>query len=69
MAIEPETGLHFITVQKLKDILNLLRDDDDIMPNGVYNLAVYRDNKWIGFIDTGAAEAMHFDEGEDDEIV
>ena len=43
----------WMTVRQLKNILNLLKDDDAVFPNRVGNLTVLRDSelRMVGFID------------------
>jgi len=49
-----EAGMdHYITVGKLKELLadQILKDTDCLVPNAVANLAIYRDEEMIGWID------------------
>jgi hypothetical protein len=42
---------HNMTVGQLKELLNTLQDSDVIVPNMLRNLAVYREDLYIGVID------------------
>lgn len=42
---------HEITVAQLRELLLQLKDDDILIPNTVANLAVVRNDKYIGFVD------------------
>lgn len=55
---------HEITVGKLKELLAQLQDDDVLVPNQVRNLAIFRGNEQIGFIDllTGSQEVELYSE-------
>jgi hypothetical protein len=42
-----------ISVVKLRAVLEYLKDEDLLFPNRVGNLAIIRNNNYIGFIDIG----------------
>lgn len=52
MAETPYSGVrHAITVKRLRELLNELRDDDILIPNAVGNLKIDRNGAYVGFVD------------------
>lgn len=51
MAGETGTGYRHITVAKLRKLLAMLRDDDELVPNALGNLVIMRDGSYNGYIE------------------
>ena len=52
----------WISVAKMREILQSLRVIDDLVPNAVGNLSIIRDDECIGYIDIGLEELVIYDE-------
>lgn len=42
---------HVISVKKLAELLAELEPSDEVVPNGVRNLAVFREGDYVGYVD------------------
>lgn len=49
---------HSISVKRLRELLDALRDEDLLVPNQAVNLAILRDEKYIGFVNLLEGSAM-----------
>lgn len=56
---------HRLTVARLRELISDLRDDDELWPNDLLNLAITRAGEYIGYLDFKPPGEVDLDWGEE----